>query len=71
MAEQQGILYIVGIGPGAQAHTTPSALGAIADANVIVGYTTYIKLVRHLPPSGTVSRCALSENWYAKRCWFP
>ena len=48
MTEARGILYVVGIGPGAGEHATPAALAAIGDAEVIVGYTTYIKLVRHL-----------------------
>ena len=48
MSDPRGTLHIVGIGPGARDHTTPAALAAIADAEVVVGYTTYIKLVRHL-----------------------
>ena len=49
MAEdQKGVLSVVGIGPGAEAHTTPAALAAIAEAELVVGYTTYIRLVRHL-----------------------
>jgi len=47
MAER-GILSIVGIGPGASAHTSPAALEAIAQSDLVVGYVTYIKLVRHL-----------------------
>ena len=43
-----GSLSIVGIGPGAKQHTTPEALKAITEADVIVGYITYIKLVRPL-----------------------
>jgi precorrin-3B C17-methyltransferase / cobalt-factor III methyltransferase len=48
MGASQGILYVVGIGPGAQDHATPAALAAIADAELIFGYTTYIRLVGHL-----------------------
>jgi len=59
---EQGILYIVGIGPGAQAHATPAALAAIADAQVVVGYTTYIKLVRHLLDGKEVIRAGMTEE---------
>jgi precorrin-3B C17-methyltransferase len=57
-----GILYVVGIGPGAQDHTTPAALAAIADADVIVGYTTYIKLVKHLIEGKEVVRTGMTEE---------
>lgn len=62
MADPHGILYIVGIGPGAQAHATPAALAALADAEVIVGYTTYIKLVRHLIEGKHVVRTGMTEE---------
>jgi precorrin-3B C17-methyltransferase len=62
MPETGGILYVVGIGPGAQGHTTPAALEAIADAEVVVGYTTYIKLVRHLLEGKEVVRTGMTEE---------
>ncbi len=62
MTEGQGILYVVGIGPGAHAHATPAALAAIADADVIVGYTTYIKLVRELIVGKEVIRTGMTEE---------
>jgi precorrin-3B C17-methyltransferase len=49
MPEPFGILYVVGIGPGAQAHTTPAALRAIADAGkevVRTGMTEEISRAR-------------------------
>ena len=48
MSEAKGVLYVVGIGPGAHDHATPAATRAIADAELIVGYTTYVKLVADL-----------------------
>ncbi len=48
MSEHKGILYIVGIGPGHEDYITPASLKAIQESDVIVGYTTYIKLVKHL-----------------------
>ena len=41
-------LYIVGTGPGAVTHLTEAARLAIADSSVIVGYDSYVELVRPL-----------------------
>lgn len=62
MADQSGILYVVGIGPGAEAHTTPAALRAIQDAELVVGYTTYIKLVRPLLEGKEIVRTGMTEE---------
>jgi precorrin-3B C17-methyltransferase len=62
MDEPKGILYVVGIGPGAQAHATPAALEAIASAEIVVGYTTYIKLVRHLLAGKEIVRTGMTEE---------
>ncbi len=57
-----GSLTIVGIGPGAHDHTTPAALAAIAEAEVIVGYTTYIRLVRELIGGKEIIRAGMTEE---------
>ncbi|MFT3924353.1 MAG: precorrin-3B C(17)-methyltransferase [Myxococcales bacterium] len=62
MSESQGVLYVVGIGPGAEEHTTPAALRAIADADLIVGYSTYIKLVKPLIEGKEVVRTGMTEE---------
>jgi precorrin-3B C17-methyltransferase len=62
MTEKKGILYVVGIGPGAEQHATPAALAAIADAELIVGYTTYIRLVRHLISGKELIRTGMTEE---------
>ena len=62
MAEHAGILYVVGIGPGAEAHTTPAALRAIQDAELVVGYTTYIKLVKPLLEGKEIIRTGMTEE---------
>ncbi len=41
-------LYIVGAGPGAIEHITPYAQKAIRNSNVIVGYGTYLELIKEL-----------------------
>jgi precorrin-3B C17-methyltransferase len=57
-----GQLSIVGIGPGSEEHTTPAALRAIREADLIVGYTTYIRLVRHLIAGKEVVKTGMTEE---------
>lgn len=59
---EHGILTIVGIGPGSHEHTTPAALAAIAEAQVVVGYTTYIRLVADLIVGKEVVRTGMTEE---------
>ena len=39
------MIYVIGIGPGCRVLMTQEAISAMEDAEVIVGYKTYIKLV--------------------------
>ena len=47
-AQNRGKIYIVGTGPGAIEHITPYAQNAIRNSDVIVGYGTYIELIKGL-----------------------
>ena len=62
MTDSKGILYVVGIGPGAEAHATSAALKAIAESQLVVGYTTYIKLVRHLLEGKEIVKTGMTEE---------
>src|SRR5579875_3308384 len=62
MSEAKGVLYVVGIGPGAHDHATTAATRAIADAELIVGYTTYIKLVADLIRGKEIVRTGMTEE---------
>lgn len=62
MSSVAGTLSIVGIGPGAEAHATPAALEAIAAADLVVGYSTYIRLVRHLLDGKEVVQTGMTEE---------
>ncbi len=62
MSDRHGTLSVVGIGPGADQQTTPAALAAIAEADLIVGYTTYIRLVRHLIEGKQVVKTGMTEE---------
>jgi len=45
---EKGKLYVVGIGPGNPEYIAPRALSAIREAEVIVGYKTYLSLISDL-----------------------
>lgn len=44
-------LYIVGFGPGDAKTMTMAARDAILDSDIVVGYTTYVNLVREIFPT--------------------
>ncbi len=58
----QGKIMLVGIGPGHLDHMTQRALAAIAEADVVVGYVTYIKLVADLLEGKEVVRKGMTEE---------
>ena len=57
-----GRLSVVGIGPGAPEHLTPAALAEISAAELVVGYGTYIKLVRPLLEGKEVIKTGMTEE---------
>lgn len=59
---KQGKIYLVGFGPGAAEHMTFRARSAIAEADVVIGYTTYIKLVQDLLAGKEVIRKGMTEE---------
>lgn len=57
-----GKIMLVGIGPGSVGHMTQRAREAIAEADVVVGYVTYIKLVADLIDGKEVVRKGMTEE---------
>ena len=57
-----GKIFLVGFGPGAQEHMTFRARAAIAEAQVVIGYSTYIKLVEDLLVGKEVIRKGMTEE---------
>ena len=57
-----GKIMLVGIGPGSVEHMTQRAREAIAEADVVVGYVTYIKLVADLLEGKEVVRKGMTEE---------
>ena len=61
--QQNGILTVVGTGPGAEDLITPRARRAIAQAEVVVGYKTYLDLIRHcISPEQEVLSSAMMQE---------
>ena len=53
---------LVGIGPGSHEHMTQRARDAIAEADVVIGYSTYIKLVADLLEGKEVVKKGMTEE---------
>lgn len=58
----KGKLFLVGFGPGADAHLTFRARDAIAESQVVIGYSTYIQLIEDLLEGKEVHRKGMSEE---------
>lgn len=58
----KGKLFLVGFGPGADEHLTFRARDAIGEAEVVIGYNTYIKLIEDLLVGKEVHRKGMSEE---------
>ena len=50
MAEKEGKLWVVGIGPGAYEDMTVRAARILEECDTIVGYTVYVELIRDYYP---------------------
>lgn len=59
---QRGALFLVGFGPGSGEHITPRARAAIAASDVVVGYTTYIRLIGDLLEGKRVVATGMTEE---------
>ena len=57
-----GVLSLVGIGPGSFDHISPAALAAIKEADVVVGYRTYMLLVRALIKGKETVKTGMTEE---------
>lgn len=57
-----GKIMLVGIGPGSVDHMTARARAAIAEADVVIGYVTYIKLVADLLDGKEIIRKSMTEE---------
>lgn len=66
-ATRRGKIFLVGLGPGDVAHMTARARQAIAESDTVIGYSTYIKLVKDLLDGKEVIRKGMTEE--LDRCY--
>lgn len=57
-----GKIMLVGLGPGSHDHLTARARAAIAEADTVIGYATYIRLVADLLDGKEVIKKAMTEE---------
>ncbi|GAB6936059.1 MAG: precorrin-3B C(17)-methyltransferase [Bacillota bacterium] len=57
-----GKLLIVGFGPGSRAHMTERARQAIEESEVVIGYNTYVDLVRDMLADQKIIRTGMTEE---------
>ncbi|VAX17354.1 Cobalt-precorrin-3 C(17)-methyltransferase [hydrothermal vent metagenome] len=62
MSGNKGKLAIIGLGPGGDEHITSAALSAINEACVVVGYKTYIKLIKDRLDGKEVVQTGMTEE---------
>jgi len=58
----KGKVYVVGIGPGSLFYITPKAIKAIREADVIIGYKTYINQIESLIKDKRVFAYGMTEE---------
>lgn len=58
----KGKIMLVGLGPGSHDHLTARARAAIAEADTVIGYVTYVRLVADLLEGKEVIRKAMTEE---------
>lgn len=59
---KSGKIMLVGLGPGAVEHMTGRARAAIAEADTIIGYVTYVRLVADLIEGKEVIKKSMTEE---------
>ena len=60
--EKTGKIMLVGLGPGSHDYLTARARAAIAEADTVIGYATYIRLVKDLLDGKEVIKKAMTEE---------
>ena len=60
--KKTGKIMLVGLGPGSHDHLTARARAAIAEADTVIGYATYIRLVKDLLDGKEVIKKAMTEE---------
>lgn len=61
-----GKIYVVGMGPGGPEDMTPRARKAIEDADMVIGYSTYLDLIKDYFPGKQLVRSGMTRE--VERC---
>ncbi len=59
-------IYVIGIGPGGEEYMTAQAKNALLESDVVVGYTLYTDLVKHLCDGKKIVHTPMKQE--VKRC---
>ena len=59
---QKGTLSVIGSGPGSLVYITPAARKAIAAADIVIGYKTYLELIASLISGKVVESSAMMQE---------
>ena len=65
-SSSQGAIYIVGIGPGGPEHLTFEAKKTLESCDIIVGYKTYIDLIKHVIQDKEIFSTGMTQE--VERC---
>ncbi len=60
--QKTGKIMLVGLGPGSNEHLTYRARAAIAEADTVIGYVTYIRLVADLVEGKEIIKKSMTEE---------
>ncbi|MEE4240397.1 MAG: precorrin-3B C(17)-methyltransferase, partial [Desulfopila sp.] len=64
-----GTLFVVGTGPGSPEHLTPAAAAALNNAEIIVGYSTYLDLIpTYLEGKEVIASTMMKEVERCRKC---
>ncbi len=61
-SHNNGMLYVVGIGPGSPDHLTIKAVNVLTNADIIIGNSTYLDQISHLIASQQVIRSIMGHE---------
>lgn len=59
---EKGKILVVGFGPGDSEHITKRAVDALQESTCIIGYKTYVDLIRHLVTADTIVSTGMTEE---------
>ncbi|WP_078553012.1 precorrin-3B C(17)-methyltransferase [Bacillus alkalicellulosilyticus] len=62
MKQKKGKLLVIGFGPGSENHMTFRAKEAILESDAIIGYNTYIDIIRPLITTQDIVRTGMTEE---------